>query len=136
MSGMKERKFDLPIILGVVALLVFGRIMSLRASARPGPTGPLHKQGAGTAYGQQPDEHTGQLEYQARNALMEMGSSQMSYSTKQTVGHYGYFWDLLGAGYFQPNATPTNIVNGYSMLQEPRAGNRIAVPRTAIHLRT
>jgi hypothetical protein len=138
MSGMKQRKFDLPIIMGIVALLVFGHIMSLRASAGPGPTGPLHKQGAGSAYGPQPDERSGQLEYQARNALMEMGSSQMSYSRKVTSGHFGYFHDLLGAGYLLPNATPTSIVNGYSIafyLPATRSGFTIIAEPSNLELR-
>lgn len=73
-------------------------------------------QGAGAAYGLQVDEKVGQMEENARAVLMDLGNSQMSYARKNPSGKYGYFTDLVLAGYLQPNATTTSVAAGYSIV--------------------
>jgi hypothetical protein len=107
---------DFAIASGIIAILVFGHVASFQSRAHASQIGGLLlQQGAAQAYGEPVNERLGTAEQQARDVLMQIGSAEAGYSSERTAGRSGWLSDLIMAGYFAPNASPTSLAQGYSI---------------------
>lgn len=139
MNTFKRTSQDISIACGIIALLVFAHISMSGGSANASPAGRLLMQGTGVAYGGLPvDERLGAMEDQARKMLMQLGASQISYSSSHPRGCYAYLHDLMLAGELQPNASGRTLVNGYSIgfyLPQAKTGFTLLASPTQLQLR-
>ncbi|HEX9745674.1 MAG TPA: hypothetical protein VGB30_09625 [bacterium] len=112
---IKVRNFDISLLAGVLALVVFFHIASVGNRVRAEEHDSLYKQGGGSAYGIFPDQRLTPLEETCRSALMMVGQAEYSYSSHRQSRQYAYLQELVKDGYLTANTTGRSLAGEYSI---------------------
>lgn len=114
--GPKNINKDIPIFLGILALIIFGHACFNYNPALARGLPQLLLQGNGGGYASEPvNERATDLEYNARRMLYQLGSAEAGYSEYYNKGTYAWIQNLVNDGYLQPNDSGATLVNSYSM---------------------
>jgi hypothetical protein len=115
-----KRRFGLhltdgAIVCGLIALIVFAHLTLSDRPASATGLRPLLLQGEGMSYGITVNENAGQTEYNARYALLQIGSAEAAYASSHSSGQFAWLHELHSSGYIPPNQTGRTIITGYSI---------------------
>lgn len=133
-------KSDIPIFLGILALIVFGHACFNYNPAQAAGFTRLLLQGAGAGYMvDSSNDRATDLEYNARRVLAQLGSAQISYSLDHGDDTYAWLHNLIREGYLAPNESGGTLVNSYSItfyLPSARGGFTLVAESRNLDLRS